>query len=223
MIQVYPYNSPLVLNDQIFTQYGGQTGTFTAAQRTAAYVISEKQTTNFLNTFLLPTVITGTWGYAGRIVTDYGYVNEIYSVSILSKNNLNTCSLQTDSACVFVWDDTYGYLDVGCLLSNCSCSITVPFQVQVAYQAGLPTGVATQPDMLLGMVMAATISLNEMIFPSQNEGTGDIGIEEFSSLDYREKRKNLVNTEFGNSARANKITQLIRGAVKPARPVLMLR
>lgn len=225
MIQVYPYNSPIILNDSIFTQYGGQTGSFTSQQRSAAYLIAEKQATNFYNTFLLPTIVTGSWGYAPRIVTDYGYVNQVYSVTIQSKKNYSqTCAIQSDSGCVFIWDDTFGYLDVGCLFSYCNCrSYVDPWQIQVAYQAGLPTGVATQPDILLALTMAATISLNEMIFPSQNESTGDIGVESYSSLDYSEKRKALKNTVFGSSAKSQKIASLLAAAVKPARPALLLR
>lgn len=224
MIQVYPHSSPLILNDSIFVQYGGQTGSFTQAQRTAAYLIAEQQATTYLNTFLLPTTLTGTWGQAGRIVTDYGYVSEIKSVFILSKDSLTNCTLQSDSGCVFVWDDTFGYLDVGCMLNYCNCNnYIVPYQVRVAYTAGLPTGVANQPAVLLALTMAATINLNEMIFPSQNEGAGDIGIESFISLDYSEKRKALKNTAFGNSARAQKIAQLLSSTVKPARPALLLR
>jgi hypothetical protein len=224
VIQVYPHNSPIILNDDTFVQYGGQTGSMTAAQRSAAYLIAEKQASKFLGTFLLPTTVTGTYGYAGRIATDYGYVHEIKSVSILSKDSYIDCTLQSDSACVFVWDDTFGYLDVGCVLNSCNCNnYLVPYQVRVAYTAGLPTGVATQPDVLLALTMAAQISLNEMIYPSQNEGTGDIGIQEFRSLDYSEVRKTLKNTVFGNSAKAQKIAGLLAAAVKPARQVLMLR
>ena len=168
--------------------------------------------------------MTGTWGQAPRIVTDYGYVSEIKAVHILSKNSATACTLQSDSGCVFVWDDTFGYLDVWCLQNQCHCNNwVVPYQIQIAYTAGLPTGVANQPAMLLALTMAAQISLNEMIYPSQNEGTGDIGIKEFISLDYREYRVDLKNTAFGNSAKANKIAQLIRSTVKPARPALLLR
>lgn len=224
MIHVYPYNSPIILNDVVFTQYGGQTGTFTSAQRSAAYLIAEQQATTFLNAFLLPTTLTGTWGYASRIVTDYGYVSEIKAVNILSKNSINSCTLQQDSGCVFVWEDTFGYLDVGCLLNYCNCTnYLVPYRVQVAYQSGLPTGVANQPAMLLALTMAATISLNEMTYPSQNEGTGDIGIESFSSLGYSEKRVALGRNAFGTSAKAQKIANLLQSTVKPARPALMLR
>jgi hypothetical protein len=224
VIQVYPHSSALILNDSIFTEFGGQTGSFTQGQRNAAYLIAEKQATAFLNTFLLPTVVTGTFGYAPRIATDYGYVHEILSVGVLSKDSYVNCTLQSKNGCVFVWDDTYGYLDVGCLVGACNCgNVLVPYQIQVAYTAGLPTGVANQPDVLLALTMAAQISLNEMIYPSQNEGTGDIGIEEFRSLDYSEKRKTLKHTIFGSSAKAQKIAGLLAAAVKPARQVLMLR
>lgn len=224
MITIYPHTSPLILKDDIFVAYGGSTGSFTSAQRSAAYLIAEQQATLYLNTFLLPTTITGTWGYSPRVVTDYGYVHSIKSVSILSKESYTDCILQTDSGCVFVWEDTFGYLDVGCLYSVCKCNdYIVPYQVQVAYQAGLPTGVANQPAMLLALTMAAQINLNEMIFPSQNEGTGDIGIEQFSSLDYSEKRRPMRRTVFGTSAKAEKIAQLISSTVRVARPSLLLR
>jgi hypothetical protein len=223
-MNVYPYSSPIILNDSIFIQYGGTTGSFTAAQRSAAYLIAEKQATKHVGTFLLPTTVTGTFSYSPRIVTDYGYVSQVYSVNIISKDNFTECTLQQNSGCVFIWEDTFGYLDVGCLMSYCHCNKwIVPYQVQLAYQAGLPTGVASQPDILLALTMAATISLNEMVFPSQNEGVGDVGIEQFSSLDYSEKRKALKNTSFGNSARANKIASLLSSAIRTARPSLLLR
>jgi hypothetical protein len=223
-MNVYPFSSPIILTDNIFIQYGGTTGSFSAAQRSAAYLIAEKQATKHIGTFLLPTTVTGTFSYSPRIVTDYGYVSQVYSVNILSKDNFTECTLQQNSGCVFIWEDTFGYLDVGCLMSYCHCNKwIVPYQVQLAYQAGLPTGVATQPDILLALTMAATISLNEMVFPSQNEGVGDVGIEQFSSLDYSEKRKALKNTSFGNSARANKIASLLSSAVRVARPSLLLR
>lgn len=222
-MKTYPHSTPLILNDSIFVEYGGQTGTFTAAQRTNAYRIAEQQATNYLGTFLLPTIVTGTWGYAPRIITDYGYVHQVYAVNVLSKNNLSTCDLQSDSACVFVHDDTFGYLDVSCLINYCNCAgLVLPYQVQVAYQAGLPTGVATQPTMLLALTMAATINLNEMTFPSLNESTGDIGVKSFASLDYREERVKMRRTAFGTSAKAEKIANLMDSVVKKARPVLML-
>lgn len=223
-MQIYPHNSALILNDSIFVEYGGQTGSFTAAQRSNAYRIAEQQASKYIGTLLLPTIVTGTFGYEPRIVTDYGYVHQIYSVGILSKNNFTTCALESNSGCAFVWEDTFGYLDVSCLINYCNCTgPIVPYQIQAAYQAGLPTGTANQPGILLALTMAATIALNEMIFPSQNESTGDIGLESYSSLDYQEKRVKARRTVFGTSAKAEKIANLIDGVVRKARPALLLR
>lgn len=221
-MNVYPYTSPIILNDQIFVSNGGQTGTFTVAQRQAAYLIAEQQATNHVGTFLLPTIVTGTFPYQARIITDYGYVHQVYAVNILSRNPYNsTCVLDSTSACVNIWSDTYAYLDMGCISYACDCHTHLPYQVQIAYRAGLSTGTANQPAFLLALTMAAQISLNEMAYPSQNEGTGDIGIEEFSSLGYREKRVKMVRNAFGSSAKANKIGQLINSTVKRALPTVM--
>lgn len=220
-MKTYPFSSPIILNDAIFTAYGGQTGSFTQAQRNAAYLIAETQASNYIGSLLLPTVVTGTCGYASRIVTDYGYVSQIFSVQILGVNN--NCSLYTGSACGYIYEDTFGYVDVSCVVSNCSCGgVVVPYQVQIAYQAGLPTGVANHPSVLLALTMAAQINLNEMIFPSQNESTGDIGIASYSSLDYFEKRVAARRTVFGTSAKAEKIANLLDGAIRKARRTLVL-
>jgi hypothetical protein len=223
-MKTYPFSAPIILNDTIFQLYGGQTGTWTAPQRTAAYLIAETQASNYIGSLLLPTVVTGTWGYASRIVTDYGYVHQVYAVNFLTINNPPTSVLTSNTGYSLIWEDTYGYLDVFGLLGYCNCSGGgIPYQVQVAYQAGLPTGVASQPSVLLALTMAAQISLNEMIFPSQNEGVGDIGIQSFSSMDYSERRVAMRRTAFGTSAKAEKIAQLIDSSVKKARPALVFR
>lgn len=223
-MDIYPYNSPIILNDSIFVANGGQTGTSIPAQRQSAYLIAEQQATSYIGAFLLPTIVTGTFPYAPRIVTDHGYVSQILSVSALSIDNLQSCTLKSSSACAYMWSDTFGYLDVSCFLSSCGCFVNqLPYQIQIAYQSGLPTGTANQPGILLALAIAAQISLNEMVYPSQNEGTGDIGIEEFNSMDYREKRVKMGRTAFGSSAKAYKAAQLIRSTLHLARPSLRFR
>ncbi len=226
-MQLYPHNQPIVLNDNIFVEFGGQTGSYSVSQRQLAYRIAEQQATTFINAPLLPTVITGTFGYQPRIVTDYGYVNRVLAVNILSRDNWTNCTLQSNNGCVFIWDDTFGYLDVSCVTNYCGCGyLPAPSQVQVVYEAGLSTGVASQPAILLALTMAATISLHEMVFPSANESTGDIGLKEFTSMGYSgysEKRVGTTPNAFGNSAKAYKIGQLISSTIKKARPKLYLR
>jgi hypothetical protein len=92
---------------------------------------------------------------------------------------------------------------------TCSCSIGYPYQVRVVINAGLPTGTANQSDMLLALTIAAEVNLNRIVDPWANEGTGDIGIEEFSNLGYRERRRGLKNTAFGNSAKAHEIALMV--------------
>lgn len=223
-MQLYPLNYPLILTDNIFVENGGQTGSYTANQRSNAYRIAEQQATTFLGTFLLPVIVTGTFGYQPRIVTDYGYVHRVLGVNLLSRDSWTSCTLQSDSGCVFIWQDTFGYLDVGCVVSYCGCPS--PAQVQVVYEAGLPTGVASQPAVLLALTMAATISLNEMQFPSANESTGDIGLKEFTSMGYSgysEKRVAVARNSFGNSAKSYKVAQLLSSTIRRARPRLFLR
>ena len=50
----YPFSTPIILTDDIFVQYGGQTGSSTPLQRQGAYWVAEKQATNYIGTFLLP-------------------------------------------------------------------------------------------------------------------------------------------------------------------------
>lgn len=222
-MNVYPYTSPIILNDDIFVANGGQTGSFTAAQRQSAYLIAEQQATSYIGTFLLPTIVTGTFPNIPRIATDYGYVSEVYAVSVFSKDNSSSrLILTSDNACGYIWNDTYAYIDTGCLFTACGCSSKFPYLINVAYKAGLPTGTANQPAVLLALTIAAQLSLNEMAYPSQNEGTGDIGIQEFSSMGYSEKRVRLGRTAFGSSAKANKAAQLIRSTIKLARPSMVL-
>lgn len=210
---VFPYHSPIILTDDLFVQYGGQTGTTQAAQRNAAYLIAETQVSNHLGTFLLPIVVTGTFDYHPRlsfVSTDYGMVHRLLSVDITDRNSdvLYTVS-GSNYRYAFINEDGYGYLKVMDFFSACGCRTFAPQKFRIAYEAGLPTGTANHPSLLLGLVMAAQINLNEMIYPSANEGVGDIGIQSFGSLEYSEKRKELKNTVFGNSAKANKIAQLI--------------
>lgn len=221
-MNVYPHRTPIILTDTIFNLYGGENGTFSSTQRSNAYMIAEKQATKYIGTFLLPTIVTGTYGYGGMVVTDYGYVHQILSVNTLSVGG--NCAISSNSGCAWIWNDTFGYVNTSCLSSYSNCGFGgYPNQVQLAYQAGLPTGTANQPDILLALTHAAQINLNEMIFPSMNEGTGDVGITEFASMDYRETRRPFKKTVFGSSAKAAFVAHLLDGAVVKARPRLMLR
>ena len=223
---IYPYSSPIILTDSIFTNYGGQVGDSTITQRQSSFLLAEQRMSKYIGTFLLPTIVTGTYSYNHDhfVVTEYGYVHQILSAKVLSMQGSTTCELAEESGCAYIFNDTFGYLNYSCVQSVCGCSqYQFPYQFQIAYQAGLPTGTANQPGILHALTIVAELTLNEIAYPRANETAGDRGIEEFSTLDYREKRKKLKRTALGQSARANYAAEMVDITVRRAVPAIMLR
>ena len=225
-MNIYPYSAPIILTDEIFGAFGGQMDASSEIARKAAYMAAEKQATNHVGTFLLPTIVTGTFAWVGNgwIPTDFGYVHRILKATLIYGDN--NCEISEEVGCGRIMDDTFGYISIECLTSHCNCGdlSTYPYQVQIVYEAGLPTGTASQGDFLAGLAIAAQINLNEMIFPQANESAGDVGVTSFSELGYTETRKtsSMKRTAFGSSARANKAAQLIENAVQVARKAIIL-
>lgn len=243
---IYPFNAPIIMTDDIFNTYGGLNYSSVPQQRTAAYLIAEKQATKYIGAPLLPINVTGTYQYQNqpRIVTDYGYVHAINDVQIISQNVFSfQCQLTQSPGCAFIANDTYGYLDIQILLPTATLisyysipypafppvmpflqNYNQPYNFQVSYNCGLPTGTASQADMLLALTLAAQINLNLMVNQSALAGEGDIGIDMFSTMDYTERRHKaaIKRTVFGSSAMAMKIAGLIDGAVVKCRPQLQL-
>lgn len=237
---IYPYTYPLILNDTVFTSYGGKTGTFSSAQRQSSYLIAEMQVSNYIGTLLLPTNVTGTYPYMGkmRIATDYGYVSNLYNVNVLSKGFLSsTCDLVSNQGCGYIYEDTYGYIDFKQVALICGLSFqggwggsaivvpNIPYQIQISYQAGLPTGTANQPTFLEALTILAQIDLNEKDPGNSgvNETSGDVGVQSFKSLDYHEVRADhaLVKTALGDSAKSQRAKKLIDLTIRKARRVLL--
>lgn len=235
---IYPYNSPIILNDAVFSAYGGLgTGSFPSQVLQSSYFVAERQVTEYIGTFLLPTTITGTYPFMhqNRIVTDYGYVQQLLNVSILTRQSCNDCSLTTNDGCGYIYQDTFGYIDFRQLSSICGWSwwgypfapyvlSYAPYQIQVSYVAGLPSGTASQPPILQALTILAQIDLNEK-FPGvvgQNESVGAIGIQNFKSLDYSETRADhaLIKTALGDDARSQRAKKLIDMSIRKARKVL---
>ena len=103
-----------------------------------------------------------------------------------------------------MYDDERGLIDLAYAVGNCHCHTHAnpyPYKVQIAYQAGLPSGTSYRPDVLMSLTTYASIVMNEIIGYG-NEAPGDIGIEEFSNQQYKEKRRGMLNTVFGDSPRA---------------------
>lgn len=213
MIIPFPYFSPQVMTDQVYSDFGGWTGTSLSAQRQAAYLLGEMQISEYIQTYLKPTTVTGTYYYPQlyeAISMECGYIRSIDAVTIQSIDCMCKCSLKVSNGCAFVKDDTYGVIMIGAHdISECGCGVA-PFKVQVAFTAGLSSGTAYQPNILLALRLASELILKEIVNEGALEGgAGDPGVQSWASISYTENRVRLGNSIFGNSAVANKIVKLL--------------
>lgn len=211
----YPYTSAIILTDAIFTQYtdGLLTG---SALKSTGYWLAEEAVSRDLNTFLLPTVITGTYNYNHYVMLDHSYIQQIYAVRFMDSLNVAYHTVSGSfNTYTRLYSDTYGVVDldyVGSLCSACPYG-QYPYKVEVIYQAGLPTGTANQPYVLLALTQAATMFINE-IQGYGNEGVGNVGITRYSNQQYSETRMGLINTVYGNSAKSQFIHKQLDGLRK---------
>lgn len=236
---IYPFQAPIILNDTVFSLNGGQgTGTFSNYALQSSYLVAETLVTNYIGTPLLPVTLTGTYPFMhqGRIATDYGYVSQLLNVNVLTRTACNSCGLQNNDACGYIYNDTFGYVDFRRVATVCGWSwwgfpyspyiiAESPYQIEITYVAGLPTGTANHPNILKALTILAQVDLNET-FPGavgMNESVGAVGIQEFRSLDYQERRAEhaLIKTALGDDARSQRAKKLLDGVIKRARKVLL--
>jgi hypothetical protein len=215
MNELYPYPNPIIMTESIFQAYGGVLDGSTPEMRTVAYSVAEEFATDDIGTFLLPTIVTGTYFYDhihNPIITDYAYVNEVILVRFLDvEEDIYYTISGTANVYASLRNDTRGIIDIHQIFGNCACATNLqpyPYQVQIVYDAGLPTGTANQPRVLLALTQASDMILNQME-GFGNEADGLVGVEAFKNQDYFEKRHNLKNTVFGSSARAQFVSNLL--------------
>jgi hypothetical protein len=205
----YPYDAPIILTDDIFVSYGGHTGTTTSFQRQAAYLMAEMTAYDDLHTFLLPTVVTGTYAYKEKLVLELNFISSIRSVFFLNaKEEVYWSVSGTANSYVSLIDADRGVLDMPKLLGVCYTTPPTPTSVSIVFEAGLPTGTANQPDMLMALTTYADLMLNEIV-GFGNESPGDIGVQRFSNQDYNEQRVYLYQTAWGTSPKARLAHRLL--------------
>lgn len=208
-----------ILNDTIFTQYGGHTGTSTPMDRAIAYQIAEQKAIEEIGTFLVPTTITGTydWPHSGyRMKLPQTMVSSINAVTGLFEIACG-CQNVEISGCAKLVDSDNGVIDIRQCNCSCPCALTqgiisFPNQVRIVYTAGWPTGVvSSSASSLRGLVIVAQMELDQILCPECVEGgVGEAGIESYSDSGYSEKRVGLKMTSFGMSSRANYAARLLK-------------
>ena len=214
MNEIYPYSSPIILTDDIFQKYNGNIDGSTPELRQIAYTVAEEDVSDDIDTFLLPTIVTGTYSFnlLQPIITDYAYVNRIILTRFLdTKEDIYYTVSGTANIYVSLRNDTYGIVDVHSMWGNCNCSSAYqpyPYKVQLVYEAGLPTGTASGSKFLLALTTYADMLLNQ-IEGYGNESDGLVGADQFKNQDYSEVRHALKNTDFGSSARAQFVSKLL--------------
>jgi len=216
---IYPFTEAQVLTDDLFVAYGGNTGSTTAFQREAAYFIAEKWISDEIGTLIVETTVTGTSYYplhGSSLVLDYTYVWNVHEVRFIDTRGTNyytiTGTANYDAA---IRNKERGILDVFSILGYCrACGYDgsyVPYQFEIPYAAGLPTGTYASPSFLLALTSASQIALDEI------QGWGGetfSGITEFRNQQYMEKRLAPVMTAFGASPKAQFIKTLIDDAIR---------
>jgi hypothetical protein len=216
-----------ILSDDIFVQYGGQTGTSTPAQRNAAYMIAEQGAIDEIGTFMVPTTVTGTFMWPR--VNDYRMklpIQRLISVDSVATIHEAGCNCADDSyeleGCAWVVDDNNGVIDlrecgntIKAACSGCSCNegrfYGFPYQVRIVYTAGFAEGmVASSPKALMGLVTAADIILEQILNPYDSPGGAGLpALKGFSDTGYSETYQSLKVTAFGGSARANFASEML--------------
>lgn len=211
-MQAYPYSNPIILTDQIFSSYGGQTGTSSIAQRQASYLLAEEQVTEDLSAFLLPTIITGSVVWRSFFAeTEFGHVHRVLLASVSNVTSTVPLTTETITGSVLIRDAQHGYLDL--FFPNCDPRYGT---TTVVYESGLRSGTSFSPSVLTALVIAAQINLNEMDVSLSNESTADIGVQRYGNQSYTEERVKLGRTTFGSSALAQRAARLLRKyRVKP--------
>jgi hypothetical protein len=228
-VEPFFHTSPVVLTDEIFFQYTPNLPYIgTSDQRQAAYTAAEQGFIEFAFSPIYPTQISGTypWGNSPeRLLLRMGNVISIDAVTAISLGGCN-CTLSRDDGCGIILNARYGIVSLrqteGAFYSNCGHA-GAPYQAEVVYTAGFPTGViANDPALHMALSMVAEIYLNEIVDPSANEGgPGAPGVTEYSSLGYSETRGKIVPNAWGQTARTQSAALMARQYKAPKRALRM--
>lgn len=214
-----------VLTEAIFEDFGGQTGTTTQAQRNNAFQIAEQFAIEEINTFLVPTTISGTFAWPQhnlRFNLPHTHVRSVSSLTAIHEAGCDCAADQVElSGCAWVIDHRAGIVDLrqcgeqsGQPSIACGCSYRAngePLLYQIVYEAGIEAGrVAANASALMGLTVAAELALEQIVDPHASEGgPGDPSLTNFSDTGYSATRQFLLMTAFGGSPRANYAARML--------------
>lgn len=213
-----------VLTDAIFSDYGGNLDSSTAAQRNAAYQIAEQFAIQEIGTFLTPTTVSGTfaWPIHERLNLPHTHVRSVSSLTAIHEAGCDCADDQVElSGCAWILDYQAGIVSLrecgyqaGASIA-CGCTYREggqPLLYQIVYEAGIQAGlVAANAAALQGLVTAADLALEQIIDPDGAQGgAGDPSLTSFSDTGYSQSHQFLIMTSFGGSPRANFAARMLK-------------
>jgi hypothetical protein len=214
-----------VLDDSIFTAFGGDTDSSTAAQRNNAYQIAEQFAIEEIKTFLVPTTISGTFAWPQhdlRFNLPHTHVRSVSSLTAIHEAGCDCADDQVElSGCAWIIDSQAGIVDLrqcgdqsGQPSIACGCTYRLhgePLLYQIVYEAGIEAGlVAANASAKQGLTIAAELALEQITDPEAAEGgPGDPSLTNFSDTGYSATRQFLLMTAFGGSPRANYAARML--------------
>lgn len=196
-----------LLDVATFVGYGGQTGSANEAQLEAAFQVAESQLGTLLGTPFPVETITGSYLVPMHGVMSLGntYVHSIVGAQFVSPTGTAEVLLEVGEY-VYLVNGVKGLVSIDALKFTKLAEVAL---LRVTYTAGIDTGTLLDDvRAMLGLTLAAQLVLNEIV--ARGSGEVEVGVKEYTSMKYTEKRVSLQKTVFGSSATANYIVSLLR-------------
>lgn len=211
---------PVVLTDEIFANYGGDTGSVSYETRQAAFAIAETMAQQQTSCFLSPTIVSGTYNISrdGSYQLPFAPVTEVMSVRFW--DTTSTCSKIYTDGCAEILGQESGLIRVstGCRMCNTS---TQTGRIDIVYKAGVNG--QNIPNVRLGLSIAATKILEQIIDPDAAlGGAGDPEVTSFSDTGLSLSFGASIVSKFGGSPEMQLATRLIQTGL-PRRRVFRLK
>lgn len=205
--------TPVILTDEIFAEYGGDTGSVAAAIRQNAYAITETMLQQSTRCFLSPTTVTGTYpiNADGIYQLRYAALREVKSVRFWSSDG--SCDKVFADGCAVIVNANNSVVRISSV--DCTCGtggIGVVKNVDIVYESGVDVG--DYPNVRLGLVIAAKKVLEQITDPDAAlGGAGDPEVKSFSDTGLSISYGKTIPSVFGASPEMQLATKLIRTAL----------
>ncbi len=205
---LYPFDEPVLLNDTVFINWGGVTGSSAPATRSLAYLVSEESIARYTSILPYETTLTGSYSVTeylnyGGVFLKWGMVSKVHYIRMVGLKGEIVLELDPTVDNVYIVDSKRGFVSFPCHGINLQNVV----RIDISYDCGIPSGAADGMYYLAVSSYAQEV-LNEIVGYG-NEAPGMVGVEMFTNQQYSERRKELIRTSLGSSPKSNFVRQLL--------------